>query len=370
MPWPQWYSTLLADNFDQQARPLHHASTTWTASKMNKARAGTTSSLSATTTTTTTITITKMTSTALTLTPSWTPTVSLPAAFEVHSPDFLNLTGHHPTLSILTTNHNTSTAFAHEAPIYISQTRTLYMTSNILTDPATNSSTIQISKITLDDPAPLTAQLLTPTPAIPNPNGGTAINETTILLCGQGDATHPAGLYTLSLANDTYTSRPLLTTFHARAYNSPNDVAIHPADGSIWFTDPDYASIQGLRGPTQPQLPNQVYRYNPATHAVRVVADGFDQPNGISFAPGGRTVYVTDTGAALGNGTVDLTRPATMYVPPPVSGFVTLRISDWGDANCLPRMQIRIRCHHDPRAAVPDESAGVCDGGRGRARWD
>ncbi|PYI16981.1 calcium-dependent phosphotriesterase [Aspergillus violaceofuscus CBS 115571] len=254
-----------------------------------------------------------MTSTALTPAPSWTPTVSLPAAFEVHNPDFLNLTGHHPTLSILTTNHNTSTAFAHEAPVYISQTRTLYMTSNILTDPTTNSSTIQISTIALDDPPPLTAQLITPTPAIPNPNGGTAINETAILLCGQGDATHPAGLYTLSLANDSYTSSPLLTTFYARAYNSPNDVAIHPADGSVWFTDPDYASIQGLRGSNQPQLPNQVYRYNPTTHAVRVVADGFDKPNGIHFAPGGRTVYVTDTGAALGNGTVDRTRAATIY---------------------------------------------------------
>ncbi|PYH86420.1 calcium-dependent phosphotriesterase, partial [Aspergillus uvarum CBS 121591] len=253
-----------------------------------------------------------MTSTAVTPTPTPSWTGSLPSAFEVHNPDFLNLTGHHPTLSILTTNHNTTTAFAHEAPIYISKTRTLYMTSNILTDPATNTSTIQISKLALDDPAPLTAQLITPSPAIPNPNGGTAFNENAILFCGQGDATHPAGLYTLSLDNENYTSSSLLTTFYSREYNSPNDVAIHPADGSIWFTDPDYAYIQGLH-PNQPQLPNQVYRYNPATHAVRVVADGFDKPNGISFAPGGRTVYVTDTGSALGNGTVDLTRAATIY---------------------------------------------------------
>ncbi|RAK75422.1 SMP-30/gluconolactonase/LRE family protein [Aspergillus fijiensis CBS 313.89] len=259
-----------------------------------------------------------MTTTALT--PTWTPAASLPAAFEVHNPDFLNLTGLHPTLSILTTNHNTTTAFAHEAPIYIPQPRTLYMTSNILTDPHTNTSTIQISKLSLDDPPPLTAQLITPTPAIPHPNGGHAYNNNhEIVFCGQGDEdpAHPAGLYTLSLTNsnnNNYTSSPLLTSFQSRPFNSPNDVAIHPADGSIYFTDPDYAYIQGLRGAeTAPRLPNQVYRYDPATKAVRVVADGFDKPNGICFAPGGRTVYVTDTGAARGDGTVDLTRAATIY---------------------------------------------------------
>ncbi|RAL14364.1 SMP-30/gluconolactonase/LRE family protein, partial [Aspergillus homomorphus CBS 101889] len=231
------------------------------------------------------------------------------SAFEAHDPRFHSITGANPALTLLLSSA-TNTPFAHEASVYIAGTNTLYLTSNILTDSATNTSSIQISKIALDN-HPLTAEVLHLTPAIPNPNGATA-HDNGILFCGQGTATAPAGLYQLTLDppnNNTVT--PVLTSFYSRPFNSPNDVAIHPADDSIWFTDPDYGYIQGLR--PAPQLPNQVYRFEPSTGAVRVVADGFDKPNGIAFAPDGLTLYVTDTGAARGDGTVDLARVATIY---------------------------------------------------------
>ena len=39
-------------------------------------------------------------------------------------------------------------------------------------------------------------------------------------------------------------------------------------------------------------MPNQVYRFDPTTSRVRVVADGFAKCNGIAFSEDGQTVYV------------------------------------------------------------------------------
>ena len=60
-------------------------------------------------------------------------------------------------------------------------------------------------------------------------------------------------------------------------------------------------------------MPNQVYSYDPATNDLRVVADGFGQPNGITFGNDGATAYIGDTGANIGNGTVDYQGPRTIY---------------------------------------------------------
>ncbi|MBB4155737.1 sugar lactone lactonase YvrE [Sphingomonas jinjuensis] len=51
--------------------------------------------------------------------------------------------------------------------------------------------------------------------------------------------------------------------------------------------------------PAEPEQRGRfVLRIDPAG-ALGVVADGFDQPNGIVFSPDGRTLYVSDTGGAL-----------------------------------------------------------------------
>ena len=54
-----------------------------------------------------------------------------------------------------------------------------------------------------------------------------------------------------------------------------------------------------------------MYRFEPDTGIVQIVADGFVQPNGIEFSPDLRTLYVTDTGS------IDFdkngTRPSTIY---------------------------------------------------------
>jgi gluconolactonase len=109
-----------------------------------------------------------------------------------------------------------------------------------------------------------------------------------------------------------YEAELLVTSFYGRPFNSPNDVVVH-SDGSIWFTDPNYGWEQSIR--PQPKLPNQVYRYDPATRGIRAIADGFNRPNGICFSPDEKTVYVTDTDWIHGDGSTDDTRVSHMYVP-------------------------------------------------------
>jgi gluconolactonase len=76
--------------------------------------------------------------------------------------------------------------------------------------------------------------------------------------------------------------------------NSPNDVVVR-RDGTIWFTDPSYGSLQGFRPP--PETGDHVFRFDPASGALAVVADGFDKPNGLVFSPREDILYVADSGA-------------------------------------------------------------------------
>ncbi len=91
----------------------------------------------------------------------------------------------------------------------------------------------------------------------------------------------------------------LAATHAGRRLNSPNDLAI-AADGSIWFTDPIFGITQPDEGlPAEPEQAGRcVYRIDPGG-SLGIVTDALDQPNGIAFSPDGRTLYVSDAGAAL-----------------------------------------------------------------------
>jgi len=86
--------------------------------------------------------------------------------------------------------------------------------------------------------------------------------------------------------------------FEGRRFNSPNDVVVR-SDGSIWFTDPAYGIDSDYEGnkATSEIGACHVYRVDPQSGAVRIVADDFVRPNGIAFSPDERRLYVADTGA-------------------------------------------------------------------------
>jgi gluconolactonase len=227
---------------------------------------------------------------------------SVPSAFAVYNTSFIDIIGQAPKLDLLVENNDYP--FAHEASVYIPTTDELFMSSNMFIDPTTNKTTIKVSKVTLSK-HPLTAEIVNTT--VPMPNGGVNYGNG-ILWTGQGTLNDTGGLFQMS-ATPPYKTILLLDTFYGRQFNSLNDVAVND-DGSIWFTDPIYGSLQGIR--PKPKLPNQVYRFDPVTKDVRVVADGFGRPNGITFSPDQKIVYITDTAETVGDGTKDNTLPATM----------------------------------------------------------
>lgn len=120
-------------------------------------------------------------------------------------------------------------------------------------------------------------------------NGHTVDRRGRLLSCEQGERrvtrTEPDG--TLTVLADRWSGRRL---------NSPNDI-VERADGSIWFTDPSYgidSDYEGNRASSEIGACH-VYRIDPVTGAVDVVADDFDRPNGLAFAPDENRLYIADS---------------------------------------------------------------------------
>lgn len=88
-----------------------------------------------------------------------------------------------------------------------------------------------------------------------------------------------------------------LVDCHAgKRLNSPNDVVVK-SDGSIWFTDPLYGISNDYEGGRQTsEQPPAVYRFDPQSGEITIVADDFDGPNGLAFSPDERRLYIAETG--------------------------------------------------------------------------
>ncbi|MBO0870100.1 MAG: SMP-30/gluconolactonase/LRE family protein [Micromonosporaceae bacterium] len=84
--------------------------------------------------------------------------------------------------------------------------------------------------------------------------------------------------------------------YQGHRFNSPNDV-VERADGSIWFTDPSYGIDTDYEGDrAEREIAGcHVYRVDPGTGEVRVVADDFKRPNGLAFSLDEQQLYIVDT---------------------------------------------------------------------------
>ena len=168
--------------------------------------------------------------------------------------------------------------------------------------------------------------------------------------------------------------------YQGRRLNSPNDVVVK-RDGTIWFTDPPYgiaSDHEGHRADSE-QRACHVFRFNPATGALRSVSDWVEEPNGLAFSPDESLLYVSDTSAALrqdGSGHhhivvfdvidgQDLANPCIFAVITPgladglrvdVQGFVYTSSAD------------SVQVYHPDgtrvgRIAVPEKVGNLCFGG-------
>lgn len=100
-------------------------------------------------------------------------------------------------------------------------------------------------------------------------------------------------------------SLTVLATHHqGRRLNSPNDVVAR-ADGSLWFTDPDYGILsdyEGVRSAPE-QAACHVFRLDAGASEPQAVVSTMVRPNGLAFSPDGQWLYVADSGASHVPGT-------------------------------------------------------------------
>jgi gluconolactonase len=164
---------------------------------------------------------------------------------------------------------------AHEGPVYAADEDALYFTT-------VRRESVAIKRLSLADGSVSVVREDANTA-----NGMALDREGRLIVCEQGTLTEPARISRL----DRMTGEVETVV---EGFNSPNDVVVR-SDGTIWFTDPSYGWLQGFR-PT-PERGDFVYRYDPASEALTVVADSLDKPNGLAFSPDERVLYVGDNGA-------------------------------------------------------------------------
>jgi gluconolactonase len=165
---------------------------------------------------------------------------------------------------------------AHEGPVYVADEDALYFTT-------VRRDSVAIKRLSIADG---TVSVVRPDANMAN---GMALDlEGRLVICEQGTFTSPARITRLDRRSGE------VETVVEDGLTSPNDVVVK-RDGTIWFTDPIYGYLQGFR--PAPEVGDRVYRYEPASGRLSVVADYFDKPNGIAFAPDERVLYVSDNGA-------------------------------------------------------------------------
>ncbi len=114
---------------------------------------------------------------------------------------------------------------------------------------------------------------------------GLCLGRGGIIFAGSGGRT--VGVIDLKTKKKTV----LCSTFEGKKFNSPNDVVL-AKDGSIYFTDPCFGLIGGVKSPLREMDYQGVFRIAP-DNTVSLV-NGNLSPNGIGLSPDGRTLYVTD----------------------------------------------------------------------------
>jgi gluconolactonase len=174
---------------------------------------------------------------------------------------------------------------AHEGPVYVAEQDALYFT--------TQRPEVAIRRLALDGTRfPLEPGRITTLRAQANVANGMALDaEGRLVVCEQGTRWQPAAITRVD--RGTGSVETLVAEWLGLRLNSPNDVVVR-RDGTIWFTDPSYGFVQGFR--PAPQVGDNVYRFDPRSGALSVVADGFDKPNGLAFSPGEDVLYVGDNG--------------------------------------------------------------------------
>jgi gluconolactonase len=222
--------------------------------------------------------------------------------FELYDSEFEAVLGRYARLALVAETD------AHEGPVYVPGEDALYFTTvpRVPAVPVPGMPQAVIKRLSLDglnlpvDPSRLST-LHVP---VHMPNGMALGHDGRLVVCEQGTRSAPARISRVDILTGRVDT--LVDNWGGLSLNSPNDVVVR-RDGTIWFTDPSYGHRQGFR--PEPQVGEHVYRFDPRSGRLSVVADSFDKPNGLAFSPDEQTLYVTDSGANTEPGSYHVGRP-------------------------------------------------------------
>lgn len=216
---------------------------------------------------------------------------------EIFAEEFHHVLGDHAeVVKVVETN-------AHEGPVYVAKEEAIYFTTvpDDVSIPIEGFKNVAIRKLALDgltrDPAENRKNLSTVRDPSNMANGMTLDREGRLVICEQGTKVEPAAISRLDLESGEY--EKLVEEWFGLPFNSPNDVVVK-SDGSIWFTDPSYGHLQGFKN--EPLVGNYVYRFDPESRSLAVVADSFNRPNGLAFSLDEKILYINDSAAIQGAG--------------------------------------------------------------------
>lgn len=170
-----------------------------------------------------------------------------------------------------------------------------------------------------------------------NSNGNTTDREGRLVTCEHGGrrVTRTEHDGTITIIADRY---------NGKRFNSPNDIVV-ASNGSIWFSDPSYGILGNYEGikSEQEQPGHYVYRVDGQTGNITVVADDFQQPNGLCFSHDEKKLYIIDSelqiirvfdvdinAGKLTNGKLFVEKVATDGIRVDIEGNLWFSIG-WGD---------------------------------------
>ncbi|KAG1883846.1 calcium-dependent phosphotriesterase [Suillus subluteus] len=223
------------------------------------------------------------------------PTNTAPPFIQVFDRSFLDITG--PSATIRKIASNPGFAFAHEAPIYVQDLNLVIFASarggalgysgwyNNSVVSMINMTEVDMALASTTGDVNIQVQTLNLSDDVQMLNGATGPYKGDLLFVTAGRALLPPSVVRVN-PSPPYNTTVILDNFLGRQFNSLDDIKILPGTDIMFFTDPPYGWLGGFR--PEPMLPSQVYRFDPSTGQVRVIADQFVLPNGIAFAPNGK----------------------------------------------------------------------------------
>ena len=122
-------------------------------------------------------------------------------------------------------------------------------------------------------------------------NGLTTDRKGRLLLCQHGD--RRIARLDSPLDNPQPKFVTLADRYEGKRLNSPND-AVVDSHGGIYFTDPPYGLVEGMKD-SKKELPFQgIYRISPEGKLQLLTSD-LERPNGIALSPDEKTLYVANS---------------------------------------------------------------------------